>query len=58
MFKKHDYSSSYFKKGDMSHQTKRFGNFNHANMVHPFIRADDFDLKAARKAGNILEKKH
>ena len=58
MFKKGYYNHSFFKKGDMSQQDRLFGNYRSPHMVHSWIKADNFDLKGARKAGNALEKRH
>jgi len=55
MFKKGDYSNPYFHK---AHLEKTIGNFTRPGMVHAFIRADDYDLKKVRAAGNSLERKH
>ena len=58
MYKKGYYNSSFYKKGDMNHQGKLFGNFSSPHMVHAWVQAGDFDLKENRKAGNALEKHH
>ena len=54
MFRKGDFSSPYFRKGDM---IKKLGNFHTPGNVYPIVKAGDFDLKGARQAGNILERK-
>ena len=58
MFRKGDFSSPFFRKGDMTNNLKKLGNFNVPHSVYPMVKAGDFDLKGARQAGNNLERKH
>ena len=58
MFRKSDFSSPYFRKGDMTNNLKKLGNFHTPGNVYPMVKAGDFDLKGARQAGNALERRH
>lgn len=57
MFKKGSFTNSYFKKGDMSNNLKKLGNFHTPHNAYPMVKAGDFDLKESRNAGNALERK-
>ena len=58
MFKKSDYSSSYFRKGDQTRQYRALGKFHIPHSAYPMISANDTDLSQARKNGNALERRH
>jgi hypothetical protein len=41
----------------MANNLKKLGNFHRPGNVYPMVKAGDFDLKEAVRAGNALERK-
>ena len=55
--RKGNFNSPYFRKGDMANNLRKLGNFHRPGHVYPMVKAGDFDLKEAVRAGNALERK-